>query len=122
MTVLMVTFVTVGMVLAAVCIPLILGRIPPNRLYGIRVRKTLEHPEIWYPVNKYGGARLLMSSLLLVMAAIGYTQIPGISIYVYEYAVLTTWIVGCTIGLISSFRYMGRLKVGGEPINLSQPK
>jgi uncharacterized membrane protein len=122
MTVLMVTFVTIGIVLAAVCIPLILERIPPNRLYGFRVRKTLEYPEIWYPVNKYGGARLLMSSLLLIMAAIGYTQIPGISIDVYKYAVLTTWIVGCIIGFLSSFRYMGTLKVGGEPIKLSQPE
>jgi hypothetical protein len=111
MTVMMVTFVISGMVLAAVCIPLILGRIPPNRLYGFRVRKTLENPEIWYPVNKYGSARLLMASLLLVLAAIGYTHIPGIAVDVYSYAVLTTWIAGSTIGLISSFRYMGRLKV-----------
>ncbi len=98
--------------MVAFCIPLILGRIPPNRLYGFRVRKTLEHPEIWYPVNKYGGARLLMASLLLVVVAIGYIKIPYITTDVYSKAVVATWILGTSIGIISSFRYMGRLKVG----------
>ena len=109
MFVLMVTFVTSGLVLATVCVPLIFGRIPPNGLYGFRVRKTMEHPEIWYPVNKYGGERLLVTSLLLVLAAVGYTYIPGIDLEVYSYAVLVTWVVGATIAIVSSFRYMNRL-------------
>jgi hypothetical protein len=55
MIVLEITLVVSGFVLAAICVRLILGRIPPSGLYGFRVRKTMEHPEIWYPVNKYGG-------------------------------------------------------------------
>ena len=102
-------FIVSGLVLAVVSVPLILGRIPPNGWYGFRVRKTMEHPEIWYPVNKYGGERLLVTSLLLVLAAVGYTYIPGIDLEVYSYAVLVTWVVGATIAIVSSFRYMNRL-------------
>jgi len=112
MIVLMVTFVVSGLLLAAVSVPLILRLIPPNGLYGFRVRKTIEHPEIWYPVNKYGGERLLMASLLVVLAAIGYPFIPDITIEVYSYAVLVTWVVASTIAFIGSFRYMNSLKIG----------
>ena len=111
----MVTFVTSGLVLATVCVPLIFGRIPPNGLYGFRVRKTMEHPEIWYPVNKYGGERLALASLLLVLAAFAYTYVPGISIDIYSYAVLVTWVVGFTIAMVSAFRYMKTLNVGENP-------
>jgi hypothetical protein len=117
MIVLMGTFVVSGVLLTVVCIPLILGKIPPNGLYGFRVRRTMEHPEIWYPVNKYGGMRLLMSSLLLVVAAVGYSYIPGIAIDVYSYAVLATWVVPSTIALIGAFRYMNTLIIGEIPIS-----
>ena len=60
MIVVMVIFILSGVVLAVVSVPLMMGKIPPNGLYGFRVRKTMEHPEIWYPVNKYGGERLLI--------------------------------------------------------------
>jgi hypothetical protein len=105
----MFTFVVSGLVLAAVSVPLILGWIPPNGLYGFRVRKTMEHPEIWYPVNKYGGERLLLTSLLLVLAAVGYTFMPGLPIDVYSYAVLITWVFGFTFAIVSSFLYMNTL-------------
>jgi repressor LexA len=29
-------------------LPLLWGRIPPNGLYGFRVRATLDNPDIWY--------------------------------------------------------------------------
>ena len=51
MIVLTVIFVGSGLVLAVVSVPLILGWIPPNGKYGLRVRNKMEHPEIWYPVN-----------------------------------------------------------------------
>jgi hypothetical protein len=102
-------FVVSGMVLAAICVPLILGRIPPNGLYGFRVRKTIEHPEIWYPVNKYAGQRLLISSLLLILEAIGFTFIPDLRIDTYSYAVLVVWVVGFTIAIVSASRYMNFL-------------
>ena len=121
MFVLMITFIVSGLVLAGVCVPLILGRIPPNGWYGFRVRKTIEYPEIWYPVNKYSGERLLLASLVLVVAAVGYTYIPGITIDIYSYAVLVTWVVGFTLAIVSSFRYMSTLKIGENPINSSLP-
>jgi hypothetical protein len=109
MMILTVTYVVSGLFLAALCVPLILGRIPPNGLYGFRVRKTMEHPEIWYPVNKYGGERLLVASLVMVIAAAGFSFIPGIRLDIYSYAVLAVWVAGFTIAIVSAVRYMNRL-------------
>jgi hypothetical protein len=109
MIILLFTFVMSGLVLAAISVPLILGRIPPNGLYGFRVRKTMEHPEIWYPVNKYAGERLLIASLLMILAAIGFWFLPGRSIDAYSYAVLVIWVAGFTIAIVSTIRYMNTL-------------
>ena len=119
MIVVMVIFILSGVVLAVVSVPLMMGKIPPNGLYGFRVRKTMERPEIWYPVNKYGGERLLMVSLMLIVAAVGFTYFPGIAIDIYSYAVLITWMVGASIAIVSSFRYMNTLTIGKNPINSS---
>lgn len=45
--VLLILFVGGGAMLIAISIPLIQGRIGPNRWYGFRVRQTLENPSIW---------------------------------------------------------------------------
>lgn len=52
-------------------LPLILALIPPNRIYGVRTPETLNDPQLWYQVNRYGGWALLVSSLFyLVVAAV----------------------------------------------------
>ena len=69
----------------------------------------MEHPEIWYPVNKYGGKRLFLASLVLVLAAVGLNYFPFLSIDVYSYSILVIWVVGFTIAIVSSFQYMNTL-------------
>lgn len=41
--------------LVIAAIPMILGKVPPNRVYGFRTPKTLSSPEIWYPANRIAG-------------------------------------------------------------------
>ena len=51
-------------VLALISIPLILKRVPPNRLYGVRTAKTLSDSTTWYKVNRFGGWAILISSII----------------------------------------------------------
>ena len=52
-------------------IPLALGIVPKNRLYGFRTRKTLSDDRIWYAANRFGGRALIAASLLyLVFSAL----------------------------------------------------
>jgi hypothetical protein len=109
MVVLLLLFLSSGALLAVLSIPLIKGKISPNGLYGFRVRKTLENPGIWYPVNAYSGKWLLVLGLVLVIAAGGLFLIPDISIDIYSYANLAIWGIVFTIALLDSIRFMNTL-------------
>jgi SdpI/YfhL protein family len=109
MVVLMLMFLFSGLLLAALSVPMILGKIPPNGLYGFRLKKTMENPEVWYPVNAYSGKWLLVAGLGQALAASGIYFIPGISIDAYAYAVLGVWLGIFATALIASIRYLDSL-------------
>jgi hypothetical protein len=52
MTTLLILNVASGALLMALSLPLLWGKIPPNGLYGFRVRATLENPSIWYAAQQ----------------------------------------------------------------------
>lgn len=109
MILLMLLFLCSGLFLAGISIPLILGKIPPNGLYGFRVKKTMENPDIWYLVNAYSGKWLLIVGIITVFVSIGLYLIPGFSIDSYSYSILAIWVVIFTVALVASVRYMKSL-------------
>ncbi len=48
-------------VIGLIAIPLAMGLIPPNPVYGVRTRRTIENPALWYNVNAVGGQLLLVA-------------------------------------------------------------
>jgi len=103
-------YVASGLLLSILSVPLILGRVPPNPLYGFRVASTLDDPKLWYAVNRYSGRRLLVVGVLAVAGAVGFSWIPGIGVDAYALACLA--VVGGSLfgGLVQSFRYLKALK------------
>jgi hypothetical protein len=61
-----VTLVCLGLVLIAVSIPLLLGKIKMNSVYGFRIRKALESEENWYEINYYGAKALIRWSGIII--------------------------------------------------------
>lgn len=59
--------------LAAIAIPLAVGVVPPNRLYGFRSASLLANPSAWYKVNRFAGFAILggagVAALLIPYAA-----------------------------------------------------
>ncbi len=106
MTTLLILYLASGVLLVLLSLPLLWGKIPPNGLYGFRVRATLENPDIWYPANQYAAKRLLWSGAVFAAAAVVLYCIPGISVDVYSLACLFLFAVPFTIGLIQSVRYV----------------
>ena len=62
-------FVFVGALLMVVAVPLMRRRIPPNSLYGLRVRATFADSFVWYEANAMSGRDLLVLGAALVLAA-----------------------------------------------------
>ncbi|MGA7614499.1 MAG: SdpI family protein [Thermoanaerobaculia bacterium] len=61
---------SMGIVTILVSLPLILGMVPRNRLYGIRTKRAFVSEENWYAINAYGGKLFLLFGILLT--AFGY--------------------------------------------------
>ena len=53
------TDICTGLILIAVCLPLVKKKVKMNRWYGIRVPKAFRSEEDWYKINEYGGRQLM---------------------------------------------------------------
>jgi uncharacterized membrane protein len=106
MATLMILFVSTGLLLAALSVPLILRKIGPNPLYGFRVKKTLEDPAVWYPVNAYAAKRLLAVGLVISVTGLLLFFVPGVDLLVYALACGGIGLVGLSIAVIQSFLYL----------------
>lgn len=54
--------------IVAVGVPLALGKIPPNGVYGYRTARSLSSPELWYQLNRLAGLSLAGAGLLALAA------------------------------------------------------
>ena len=51
----------------ALSIPMVLGKVSPNRVYGFRTPKTLSSPSIWYPANRISGWYLISACVIAIL-------------------------------------------------------
>lgn len=52
-----------GLLLALISLPLVLRKVPPNSLYGLRVHATFADREVWYAANAAAGRDLVIVGL-----------------------------------------------------------
>lgn len=65
-----VTLVCLALILIAVSVPLLLGKVKMNAVYGFRFRKAFESDENWYLINSYGAKALIRWALLIMITGI----------------------------------------------------
>jgi uncharacterized membrane protein len=106
MATLLILFVSTGLLLAALSVPLILRKIGPNPLYGFRVKRTLEDPAVWYPVNAYAAKRLLVVGLVISVSAILLYFVPGVEVLVYALAIAGIGLAGLSVAVVQSFLFL----------------
>jgi uncharacterized membrane protein len=63
-------FAIPAILLFVAAIPLVMGLIPMNRLYGFRTKKTLSDAGIWYRVNRLAGFAIMIASSVYVAVAL----------------------------------------------------
>ncbi len=103
-----------GLGLMAISIPLALGKVPPNILYGFRVRATLEHADLWYPTNRYAGQRLFVVGLVSALFAPLWRLLPGMTPDAYA-LFCGGFIVACLLLTVAqSMRYLHALEHGRD--------
>ena len=109
MITLLLMYVVFGLLLIALAIPMLRGKVPPNPWYGFRVPGTLSDPTRWYKANRYAARWLPLTGVITVVAAIALYFVPGLSVDTYAWLVLAVFGVPFVLMIISSFRYLRRL-------------
>ena len=92
MTLFLILFVSVGLLLIFMAIPLARRRVKPNALYGLRLPATFADDWVWYEANAKSGRDILFLGAGEIIAAVALYQIPGLS--AVDYAVANGSIVG----------------------------
>jgi hypothetical protein len=84
-----------GLVVALLAIPLLLRRVPPNPLYGLRVPATFRDEGVWYDANAASARDLLAYAVVIFLAAF---LLPAAG--VGERATAFAWIAVAGVGAI----------------------
>src|SRR6185503_13333441 len=87
-------------VVAAVSIPLILKKVPPNPLYGFRTPRTLADRALWYRVNGFAGWAFLVAAAISAVLLVSFPASPDL--------VVLQFIVPVAIALFASLIYLWR--------------
>lgn len=97
-----VVFVYLGfsVLLVALGVPLAMGKVPPNPLYGFRTPATQADPALWYPVNVRTGGDLIGAGL--VLGAIAW-MLPRLVPTLSPDAYMGTWTTGIVLALMLVF-------------------
>jgi hypothetical protein len=65
-----ITLIVLGIVVILVSVPLYLGKVKRNGIYGFRIRQAFESEQNWYQINRYGAGVLIIWALLLMAVGI----------------------------------------------------
>jgi uncharacterized membrane protein len=97
-----------AVVTALIALPLALRKIPRNRLYGVRTRRTLADDRVWYETNACGGRGLIVASGVTIMAVLvlGLTPLPRDLLVPAGLAAL---VVPSLVAAVLAVRHAGRI-------------
>lgn len=94
--------------LIVLAIPLMLGMVPPNSLYGFRTPKTLSSPQIWYPANRISGIYFALAGVAIPVLYLTLRSI-GWSLEESRVAMLVILLGPVATALGASFAYLRKL-------------
>jgi uncharacterized membrane protein len=109
MAVLLAFYVSAGLLLIALAVPLIRRKVRPNGWYGFRVRQTLADPDVWYAANAYAGKHLLGVGVVTVLTSVSLHRVPGITLDTHALACAGIILTALAVCVIHCFRYLAKL-------------
>jgi uncharacterized membrane protein len=92
--------------LIAVSIPLVIGVVPPNLIYGFRTVKTMSNPQIWYEANRHVGANLIAAGVWTMVLCGGIVGRFGAKANAFLPLVLLVMVLGSAAVSLLQLRKM----------------
>jgi len=79
-------FAIPALILFIVAVPLAMGVIPRNRLYGFRTRTTLADDSTWFRVNRVAGFGIIVASAIYGAVAVAIPYNRNFSVWLLHLA------------------------------------
>jgi uncharacterized membrane protein len=98
-------FAIPALILLIVAVPLVLGVIPRNRLYGFRTRRTLADDALWYRVNRFAGIGIMIASAIYGAVAMARPYDRDFSVWLLH---LAAFAIPLLLAIIVSGWYSSR--------------
>jgi hypothetical protein len=108
----LVIHLAVGLLMMAMSLPLIRRKVPPNSSYGLRVRKTLDDPSIWYEANEYAGRCLFGLGVWVALGSLALSLVPAINPASFASACLVLTVTGLAASGVLCYRFLGQVTGG----------
>ena len=65
-----------GLFISLLAIPLIVRRVPPNSVYGVRTKASFASESDWYRINTIGGRYLVRSEIVILLVGLAGFFLP----------------------------------------------
>lgn len=109
-------FLGTGALLVALSIPLLLRRVKPNDMYGLRVEATLSDETVWYEANARSARHLLGLGLLVMVLSLALPFATDLSEASFAGILSGVLVVGAVASGVAGWRLANRLRDEvGEP-------
>ena len=102
------SIIGVSVLMILVSLPALKGKIPMNRWYGARFKKSFLSEENWYKINAYSAKHLIIWSLPLMIIGIVTLFLPLEDHPQLSNALLFTFLL-ILVPLLLSYRYAQRI-------------
>ena len=101
----LVTLLCCACLFLALAIPLVLRKVPRNRVYGFRTRATLSDEALWFEANARFGRRLVAATLFssVAMLVLYYT---ALSAAIFVYTAVGVLVAPVMAAVLDTFMYL----------------
>ena len=106
----LITILGCSVLMAVLAIPLILRKVPRNRIYGYRTRTTLRDDETWYETNAYFGRGLLIASFITIISMIVLYYTPDLSPVLFLKATIAALVAPQFVMMLFTMRFIRKLE------------
>ena len=101
--------IAIGILVIALSIPLLMGRVPMNRWYGTRLPESYTSEANWYAVNRYGAIRMTWYGIAVILVGVAVLRVPPLLGSLWFFAALAAPAVLMVPMLVTLLRYAKRL-------------
>ncbi len=111
-TLVIISYVGLGILFILLGIPMYAGRVKPNGLYGFRTPKTFSSEPIWYAANRFAGKEIIRAGRTIVVCSTIFLLVNVVGRFSMDFVAgfgLLIAIMPLCIAVVKSFLYLRTL-------------